>query len=84
MLNVTHVQHRGRAMIGDKEIEGKTVSKRVAVYLPDGVYELLERFAEKEKRSSSSLAAYLIESGVRQMEKLEIERSRVESESRGG
>ena len=42
------------------------MSKRLATYLPDGIYDYLEQWANKEKRSVSNLAAYLLETVVRE------------------
>lgn len=48
----------------------QSMSKRLATYLPDGVYEYLEAWASKEKRSISNLAAFLLEQSIRErMEK---------------
>jgi hypothetical protein len=43
--------------------------KRLAAYLPDPVYESLERWAGEENRSLSNLVGYLLESAVRDREK---------------
>lgn len=40
--------------------------KRLATYLPDPIYEEMEKWAAKEKRSLSNLAAYLLENAVRE------------------
>lgn len=45
------------------------MSKRLAAYLPDGIYDYLEQWASKEKRSVSNLAAYLLETVVRERTK---------------
>ncbi|NJK37271.1 MAG: ribbon-helix-helix protein, CopG family [Oscillatoriales cyanobacterium RM1_1_9] len=42
------------------------MSRRVSVYLPDKIADLLEKWAEDEGRTTSSLAAFLIEQAVRQ------------------
>lgn len=42
------------------------MSKRLAAYLPDPIYEFLEQWADREKRSVSNLVAYLLEERVRQ------------------
>lgn len=44
------------------------MTKRLAVYLPDGIYEFLEKWAEDERRSVSNLAAVLLELAVRDRE----------------
>jgi hypothetical protein len=44
------------------------MTKRLAVYLPDGVYEFLEKWATDERRSVSNLAAVLLELNVRDRE----------------
>jgi hypothetical protein len=44
------------------------MTKRLAVYLPDGVYEFLEEWAGKERRSISNLAAVLLELMARDRE----------------
>jgi len=50
----------------------QNMSKRLATYLPDGIYEYLETWASKEKRSISNLAAFLLEQSIRErMEKSE-------------
>lgn len=38
--------------------------KRLSAYLPDPVYEELEQWATKEKRSLSNLVAYLLEKAL--------------------
>lgn len=42
------------------------MSKRLATYLPDGIYDQLEEWASKERRSISNLAAFLLEVAVRE------------------
>jgi len=44
------------------------MTKRLAVYLPDGIYEFLEKWADDERRSVSNLAAVLLELAVRDRE----------------
>jgi hypothetical protein len=44
------------------------MTKRLAVYLPDGVYDFLEKWATDERRSVSNLAAVLLELAVRDRE----------------
>ncbi|MGG6295970.1 ribbon-helix-helix domain-containing protein [Leptolyngbya sp. AN02str] len=43
--------------------------KRLAAYLPDPVYEELEKWATDEKRSLSNLVGYLLEAAVRERQK---------------
>jgi len=45
--------------------------KRLAAYLPDPVYEELEKWATEEKRSLSNLVGYLLEAAVRERQKRE-------------
>jgi hypothetical protein len=40
--------------------------KRLAAYLPDPIYEELEKWADIEKRSLSNLVGYLLEASVRE------------------
>jgi site-specific recombinase XerC len=42
------------------------MNKRVTTYLPEGIYELLEQWATKERRSISNLTAFLLETAVRE------------------
>ena len=42
------------------------MTKRLATYLADGIYDLLEDWANQERRSISSLAAFLLEKAVRE------------------
>jgi hypothetical protein len=44
------------------------MTKRLAVYLPDGIYEFLEEWAGEERRSISNLAAVLLELMARDRE----------------
>lgn len=44
------------------------MTKRLAVYLPDGIYEFLEQWADEERRSISNLAAVLLELMARDRE----------------
>ncbi len=53
------------AMHGGKDYESP-MNKRVTTYLPEGIYELLEEWAVKEKRSISNLTAFLVERAVRE------------------
>jgi hypothetical protein len=43
--------------------------KRLAAYLPDPVFEELEKWATEEKRSLSNLVGYLLEAAVRERQK---------------
>jgi len=43
--------------------------KRLAAYLPDPVYEELEKWATEEKRSLTNLVGYLLEAAVRERQK---------------
>lgn len=43
------------------------VSKRVFVTLPDAVFEDLERWADLEGRPTANLAAFLIETAVKEV-----------------
>ncbi|WP_334310688.1 ribbon-helix-helix domain-containing protein [Dolichospermum circinale] len=45
------------------------MSKRFTVTLPDAVFKDLEDIATKEGRSTANLAAFLIESGIREIKK---------------
>jgi hypothetical protein len=42
------------------------MTKRLATYLADGIYDRLEDWANQERRSISSLAAFLLEKAVRE------------------
>ncbi|NEQ46961.1 MAG: hypothetical protein F6K00_26835 [Leptolyngbya sp. SIOISBB] len=44
------------------------MSKRINVTLPDTVAELLEKWADHEGRPTANLAAYIIETAVREAE----------------
>jgi predicted DNA-binding ribbon-helix-helix protein len=48
------------------------MSKRFTVTLPDAVFKDLEDIATKEGRSTANLAAFLVESGIRELKKLEL------------
>lgn len=69
-------------MIKTVQQRERAVMKRVAVYLPDAVYEVLEAHAEREGRSISNLASYLIENGLRQTKPIDSKRVKKE-ESKG-
>ena len=54
-------------MIGlDYKLLSSAMTKRLATYLADGIYDLLEEWANQERRSISSLAAFLLEKAVRE------------------
>ncbi|MFB8787373.1 MAG: hypothetical protein U7123_00595 [Potamolinea sp.] len=42
------------------------MTKRLATYLAEGIYDLLEEWANQERRSISSLAAFLLEKAARE------------------
>ena len=44
----------------------ENVSKRVFMTLPDTVYDDLESWAESQGRATANLAAFLVESSIRQ------------------
>ena len=46
-------------------VEAEIVSKRYFITLPDGIADALERWAESERNKPSTLAAFLVESAVR-------------------
>lgn len=50
------------------------MSKKFSVTLPDAIFKDLEEIATKEGRTTANLAAYLIESGIREIKKLELKR----------
>lgn len=54
--------------------------KRVAVYLPDPIYEALQEWANRENRPVSGLAAFLLETAIRNEER---ERKQVEVKQDG-
>ncbi|MTJ48383.1 hypothetical protein FJR05_11125 [Dolichospermum sp. UHCC 0259] len=45
------------------------MSKRFTVTLPDAVFKDLEDIANNEGRSTANLAAFVIESGIREIKK---------------
>ena len=51
------------------------MSKRFTVTLPDAVFKDLEDIAAKEGRSTANLAAFLVETGIRDIKKLEIKKT---------
>lgn len=48
------------------------MSKKFSVTVSDSVFKELESIAEREGRTTANLAAYLIESGLREIIKLEL------------
>jgi hypothetical protein len=61
-----------RWQLKDGLIKGEVMMsdmKRLAAYLPDPVYEELEKWANDEKRSLSNLVGYLLEAAVRERQK---------------
>lgn len=50
----------------DKLVTHNTVSRRYAITLPDGIADALEQLAADERNKPSTLAAFLVESAVRQ------------------
>jgi metal-responsive CopG/Arc/MetJ family transcriptional regulator len=51
------------------------MSKRFTVTLPDSIYKELDTIAENEGRSTANLAAFLIETGIREIKKLETKKN---------
>ncbi|MCU0542895.1 MAG: hypothetical protein MUE44_11975 [Oscillatoriaceae cyanobacterium Prado104] len=45
------------------------MTKRLATYLADGIYDILEEWAHDERRSISSLVAFLLEQAAREHQK---------------
>jgi hypothetical protein len=45
------------------------MTKRLATYLADGIYDILEEWAHEERRSISSLAAFVLEQAAREYHK---------------
>ncbi|MFM6138718.1 MAG: ribbon-helix-helix domain-containing protein [Cuspidothrix sp.] len=43
------------------------MSKKFSVTLPDAIFHQLEDMAQNEGRTTANLAAYLIESGIREI-----------------
>ncbi|MFM5958048.1 MAG: ribbon-helix-helix domain-containing protein [Dolichospermum sp.] len=50
------------------------MSKRFSVTLPDTVFEDLEKIANEQGRTTANLAAFLVESGIREFKKLELKK----------
>lgn len=63
-------------MIKTENERERALMKRVAVYLPDVVFEILESQANQEGRSVSNLASFLIETGLRQIKPMESKKSK--------
>jgi hypothetical protein len=65
-MNMTEIEEGFcHAMDKGKDLD-PPMSKRLATYLPDGIYDQLEEWASKERRSISNLAAFLLEMAVRE------------------
>lgn len=48
------------------------MTKRLTTYLAEGIYDILEDWADRERRSISSLAAFILEKAAREeLEKTE-------------
>jgi len=45
------------------------MTKRLTTYLADGIYDILEDWANQERRSISSLAAFVLEQAAREHQK---------------
>ncbi|MFM7408340.1 MAG: ribbon-helix-helix domain-containing protein [Cuspidothrix sp.] len=45
------------------------MSKRFSVTVPDAIFEELEKMADTQGRTTANLAAFLIESGIREIKK---------------
>ena len=53
----------------------QNMSKMFTVTLPDSIYKELDTIAENEGRSTANLAAFLIETGIREIKKLETKKN---------
>lgn len=42
------------------------MTKRLVTYIPDSIYDLLEKWANEENRSISNLSAFILEKTVRE------------------
>lgn len=42
------------------------MTKRLTTYLAEGIYDILEDWADRERRSISSLAAFILEKAARE------------------
>jgi len=60
-----------------------TEMKRLAAYLPDPIYEELEKWATDEKRSLSNLVGYLLEAAVRDRQQPPEVKNSVSSATKG-
>ncbi len=49
------------------------MSKRFSVTLPDAVFEELEKLANEQGRTTANLAAFLVESSIREIKKVKAE-----------
>ena len=45
------------------------MSKRFSVTVPDTIFEELEKMADSQGRTTANLAAFLIETGIREIKK---------------
>lgn len=83
LLIVDLALNRLKSVMDKGNLPVKLMSKRLATYLPDGIYEFLEDWANQEKRSISNLAAFLLEQSARErMEKLEKMKQMKQEESK--
>ena len=48
------------------------ISKRFSVTLPDAVFEELEKLANEQGRTTANLAAFIVESGIREIKKTQL------------
>ncbi|AFW95935.1 ribbon-helix-helix domain-containing protein [Aphanizomenon flos-aquae] len=48
------------------------MSKRFSVTLPDAVFEELEKLANEQGRTTANLAAFIVESGIREIKKTQL------------
>ena len=49
------------------------MSKRFSVTLPDAVFEELEKLANEQGRTTANLAAFIVESGIREIKKTQLQ-----------
>lgn len=49
------------------------MSKRFSVTVPDTIFEELEKMADTQGRTTANLAAFLIESGIREIKKTQVQ-----------
>ncbi|MCC3412950.1 MULTISPECIES: hypothetical protein [unclassified Microcoleus] len=60
------------------------MTKRLTTYLAEGIYDILEDWADRERRSISSLAAFLLEKAAREeQEKIQKQPSPPSDEKQG-